>query len=130
MPSSLPGESKESFTSLAGCGMESMQLMFKNEMLINQSKANLDEKILFGKIIHLEVPKIRKMPAVRGLHGKGKLHIPFWSMIYSTHKFRLNTIVTFRNEFQQLVNHGPEWKGGFLFPNKPCSSNFLISGSK
>ena len=38
-----------------------MQLIFKTEILIYQSKANLDEKILFGKITHhldLEIKKV------------------------------------------------------------------------
>ena len=34
---------------------------FKTKMLIYQSKANLDEKILFGKITHYLDPEIRKM---------------------------------------------------------------------
>ena len=35
-------------------------LMFKAKMVIFQSKANLDEKILFGKITHLYEKRIRK----------------------------------------------------------------------
>ena len=43
-----------------GCYIKSMQPIFKTKMFIYQSKANLDEKILFGKISdHLD-PKIRK----------------------------------------------------------------------
>ena len=38
-----------------------MRSIFKIEMLIYQSKANLDEKILFGKITHHLHPEIRKM---------------------------------------------------------------------
>ena len=37
-----------------------MWLIFKTEILINQSKAKLDEKILFGKITHLQDPKVIK----------------------------------------------------------------------
>ena len=37
-------------------------------MLIYQSKANLDEKILFGKITHHLNPEIRKM-LVRSMFG-------------------------------------------------------------
>ena len=36
-----------------GYGMKSMWVMFKTNMLTYQSKANLDEKILFGKFTHL-----------------------------------------------------------------------------
>ena len=38
-----------------------MRPIFKNRMLIYQSKADLDVKILFGKITHLVDPEIRKM---------------------------------------------------------------------
>ena len=38
------------FKPLVGCGIKMMRPIFKNEMLINQSKANLDEKYFFGKI--------------------------------------------------------------------------------
>ena len=41
------------FTRLASYGIKGMQPMFKNEILIYQSKVNLDEKILLGKITHL-----------------------------------------------------------------------------
>ena len=46
---------------LAGCGIKSMRPIFKTEMLIYQSKANLDEAILFGKITHYVDLEIRKM---------------------------------------------------------------------
>ena len=38
-----------------------MRLIFKTEMLIYQSKANLDEEILFGILPHLINPDIREM---------------------------------------------------------------------
>ena len=38
------------FTRLAGCEIKSMRPIFKTEILIYQSKANSDEKILLGKI--------------------------------------------------------------------------------
>ena len=37
-----------------------MRPVFETKMLINQSKANLDVKSLFGKITHLLDPEIRK----------------------------------------------------------------------
>ena len=55
--------------------------IFKSEFLIYQSKANLDEKILFGKVTHRVDLEIRKMP-VRNLYGNRIFHVPFWSMIY------------------------------------------------
>ena len=45
-----------------------MRPIFKTEMLMYQSKANLDEKILFGNITHHSDPEIRKM-LVRGMFG-------------------------------------------------------------
>ena len=40
----LPVESKN-FTSLAGCGRKSTLLIYKIEMLLDQSRVNLDVKI-------------------------------------------------------------------------------------
>ena len=40
---------KESFKHLVGCEIKSTKTIFKTEMFIYQSKANLDEKILFVK---------------------------------------------------------------------------------
>ena len=55
-------------------------------MFVNQSKADLDEKILFDNITHLYDPTIRKMP-VRSLYGNLKFHVPFLSIIYVALKF-------------------------------------------
>ena len=41
--------------------MKSMWVIFKTNMLTYQSKANVDGKILFGKITHDLDPEIRKM---------------------------------------------------------------------
>ena len=43
-------------------------LIFKSEILICQSKANLDEKILFCKVTRVLDPEVRKMP-VNGKFG-------------------------------------------------------------
>ena len=48
--------------------VKSVRPIFKTKMLICQSKANLDEKILLGKIIHHLDPIIRKV-FVRGMFG-------------------------------------------------------------
>ena len=53
---------------------------FKAELLIYQSKANLDKKIMLDKITHHLDLEIRQMP-VRGLYGNRIFHVPFWSMI-------------------------------------------------
>ena len=37
-----------------------MRPIFKTKMLVYQSKADFDEKILFGRIIHILRPKIEK----------------------------------------------------------------------
>ena len=71
--------------------MRNIRPIFKTEMLMYQSKANLVEKTLFGKVTHLYDSIIRKMP-VRGLYGNRKFHVPFWSMIYAAFKFRLSIL--------------------------------------
>ena len=43
-------------------------IIFKTEMLIYLSKANLDGEILFGNMLHLTDHKIRKM-LVQGMFG-------------------------------------------------------------
>ena len=45
-----------------------MRQIFKTNMLIYQSKANLVEKMLFGNMTHLKGPEIRKM-VERALYG-------------------------------------------------------------
>ena len=70
--------SQKKFTLLLGCGVKSIGPIFKTEILIYQSKANLDEEILLGKTTyHLDL-EIRKTLVIweRGIR------IPFWSMIY------------------------------------------------
>ena len=54
---------------LVGYGIKSKWQIFKTQMLIYHSKANLDVKILFGKSTHLINPKIWK--AGKGLYGNG-----------------------------------------------------------
>ena len=84
---SIPDESK-TFTRLMGCGIKIMQPIFKSKIRIYQSKAELDEKVLFGKITHLQDPTIRKMP-IKSLYRNRKFHVPFWSVIYMALKFIL-----------------------------------------
>ena len=45
--------SQKKFTRLAGCKIRSTRLIFKTKMLIYQSKAKLDKKVLFGNITNL-----------------------------------------------------------------------------
>ena len=45
--------SQKKITRLVDCGLQSMRPIFTTKMLIYQSKANLDENILFGKITRL-----------------------------------------------------------------------------
>ena len=49
------------FTCLASYGIESMWPIFNIKILIYQSKAKLDGKILFGKITHHLDPAITKI---------------------------------------------------------------------
>ena len=51
--------------------MESMRLIFKTNMLIYQSKANLDKKILVCTITHRLDPEVRKMLAMSMNGNKG-----------------------------------------------------------
>ena len=55
--------------------MESTRQVFKIEMLFYQSKANLGEKILYGKVTHGLDPEIRKMLA-RGMFGNKESSFP------------------------------------------------------
>ena len=57
-------------THLVGCEIKSTRPIFKTEMLIYQSQANLDEKIVFGKITRYLDPEIGKM-LERGMFGNG-----------------------------------------------------------
>ena len=57
----LISDASKKLKRLAGRGMKSKRLILKIEMLIYQSKAGLDERILFGKITHLLVHKVRKV---------------------------------------------------------------------
>ena len=45
--------SQQKFSHSADYGIKSMWPIFKNKTLIYESKANLDEKILFAEITHL-----------------------------------------------------------------------------
>ena len=48
-----------------------MRPILKIEMLIYQSKANLDEKILFGKVTHHLEAEIRKMLVMASVGTRG-----------------------------------------------------------
>ena len=52
--------SQRTFLRLVGCGIKNKCTIFKTEISIHQSKANLDEKILFCNISHLIDPEIKK----------------------------------------------------------------------
>ena len=66
--------------------------IFKTEFLIYQSKANLDEKILFDKITHHLDVEIRKMPA-RGLYGNRIFHAPLRSIDIHIVSFRNRLLI-------------------------------------
>ena len=67
-------------TRLAGCGIETIWLIFKTELLIYQSRANLKQTILFGKLTHHLGSAMRKVP-IRSLHWNRQFHV--WSMIHA-----------------------------------------------
>ena len=90
--------SQKKFTRLANHEIKCTWLIFKTRSLIYQSQANLHEKILFGKITHLDDPIIRKMPARSVEDGDEKFHVPFWSMIYVALKF---TLLVSKTKFQR-----------------------------
>ena len=83
----MPGDSKRKSARLMGCGMKSMQPIFKTEMLIYQAKANLDV------IKKLGVVKLGKCWLGVGVGTRSP--IPFWSIIYLILRFKFNTIVSF-----------------------------------
>ena len=70
-----------------------MRPIFKTKMVIYQSKADLDEKILFGKIIHHFDSESRKIP------GGGHLYIFLYGDVplnrVSFSGFRLRDRVSF-----------------------------------
>ena len=60
--------SQKKFTRLAGYGIISLLPIFKTDMLIYQSKANLHVKIFIRNISHLIDPEIRKI-LLKGVLG-------------------------------------------------------------
>ena len=56
----IQGESKKVYA-FRSCGIKSMRPIFETKVLIYQSRADLDEKILFGNITRLMDPEIRTM---------------------------------------------------------------------
>ena len=93
-------------------------------MFMYRSKANLDLKIFFRKIIHLIDLEINNMLV------KGGLHTRFWSVDYLPLKFEFNAIVSSEREFKcQWQNHGPEMEYGILVPIQ-TPSQCLFFGSK
>ena len=72
---------KRMFTHLSGCEIKGTRLIFKDGMLIYQSKANFDEIILFDKITHYLDPEIRKMLA-RGMFKSKDSSFHSGSIIY------------------------------------------------
>ena len=80
-----------------------MRQIFKHEMLVDQSMANLVVKILFCTINHHLEPETMKMLA-RGLNGNEILS----TLIYFPLKFTFYKIVSIRNRIQTSMAHGPD----------------------
>ena len=70
--------------SLGGCGKKRMRPIFETKLLIYQSKANLDVKILFGNITHLIDLEIWEI-LEKGLFGDqdSTFHSGPWFTCYS-----------------------------------------------
>ena len=77
----------------------------KTKVLINRSKVNLDEKILFGNIRHLTDLEIREI-MVNGALG--------------------NKNTTFHIVNHDIVNHGPEWNAEFSIPIQSFYRHFFL----
>ena len=86
-----------------------MRSISKTEMLIFQSVANLDGKILYGNITHLKDPTIRKMLG-RGLNGNQDSTFYSGPKFYLLLKLKLTSETSngIESEFQCQINHGPE----------------------
>ena len=122
--------SQKKLNHLEDCAIKSMWLLLKNKILIYQSKANLDMKILFGKITHLIDPKIRKT-LERSLYGnQNPYSILVRSMIYSLLQFKFISEKDngMEFEFQSQVNHGRERNVELLISKQTAYWHFLISG--
>ena len=76
-------------------GIKSMWPLFKTEMLIYQSKANLDEKILFGKLTHHLRSNNQKNPC-KGFAWESK--IPRSILVFDLCSIEVY-VVSFRNRF-------------------------------
>ena len=114
--------SKKKFTLLAVCEIKSMWPIFKTQMSMCQSKANLAEKILFGKITHLYDETIRKMPLRES-------KIPHSIMVYDLCGIEIYIII-FRNRvlISLAVKSWTRIECGIFVPNMPLTSVFLILG--
>ena len=73
---------QKKLTCLAGYGMKIMWLIFKTKIFLCQSKASLDDKIMFWKSLIFRTQKFGKF-LERGLYGNRESYFPFWSIIYS-----------------------------------------------
>ena len=80
-------------------------------MLIYQSKAKLDEKILFGRITRQLDPEIRKMP-VKGMFGNKDSSFHSGPCFYLLLKLKF-FFWNFECELQCHINYGQEWNVEF-----------------
>ena len=71
---------KSKLARFLGFGIKNTRPIFKTEILICQSKANIDMKLLFGKITRLLDQEMRKN-ACKGFVLERKFHVPFWPII-------------------------------------------------
>ena len=79
---------QKEFKRLVGYGIKSVWPLYITKILFFQSKAYLDEKILFGKISHHLDPEIRKL-LVRRMFGNGTTIFHPGPIIYLLLKFKI-----------------------------------------
>ena len=110
-----------------------MRPMFKTKILILQSKGNLYEKILYGKITHLVGQELSKM-LVGGMFGNGSSTFRFGplSTCYWNYYSISETNYWIKGKSQCHINHGPELNVEFSIPIQTPFISFphqMITGS-
>ena len=104
-----------------------MWTIFKTEMLIYHSKPYLEEKILFGKVTHLQEPNIRKMSARDMFRNENSMFDSGPSITCCQNHCKLlfsETDNCIEFKFQCQINHGPEKDLEFSVPIQTPDRNF------
>ena len=110
-----------------GLWKKGMWSIFKTKMLINHSKANLEENILLGKITHLSDLTIRKIP-VRGLYGdciKRTMYADDTTISYSS-----NNIDDLNDNLNRDLNCLKQWLQGNKLSLNVIKTQAMVVGSR